>query len=38
MKTLIIFNKEPYDNTDVNWNGLRLAKTLKKNGVDVRIF
>ena len=24
MKTLIIFNREPYDNTDVTWNGLRL--------------
>lgn len=25
MKILIIFNREPYDNTDVTWNGLRLA-------------
>ncbi|MFO7735087.1 MAG: DsrE family protein [bacterium] len=38
MKVLIIFNREPYDMTDVTWNGLRLAKTLKKSGVDVRIF
>ncbi len=38
MKVLIIFNREPYDNTDVTWNGLRLAKTLRKNNVDVRIF
>ncbi len=38
MKTLIIFNREPYDNTDVTWNGLRLAETLRKNNVEVRIF
>ncbi len=22
MKSLLIFNREPYDNTDVTWNGL----------------
>ncbi|PID93504.1 MAG: sulfur reduction protein DsrE [Bacteroidetes bacterium] len=38
MKTLIIFNRDPYDNTDVTWNGLRLAKTLHKNQAEVRIF
>jgi uncharacterized protein involved in oxidation of intracellular sulfur len=38
MKVLIIFNHEPYDNTDVTWNGLRLAETLRKNGQEVRIF
>ncbi|PIE47332.1 MAG: sulfur reduction protein DsrE [Gammaproteobacteria bacterium] len=38
MKTLIIFNREPYDNTDVTWNGLRLAETLRQKGVEVRIF
>lgn len=38
MKVLIIFNREPYDNTDVNWNGLRLAGTLRKNNHEVRIF
>lgn len=38
MKTLIIFNREPYDNTDVTWNGLRLAETLRKKGQEVRIF
>jgi uncharacterized protein involved in oxidation of intracellular sulfur len=38
MKVLIIFNREPYDNTDVTWNGLRLAETLRKNGQEVRIF
>ncbi len=38
MKVLIIFNREPYDNTDVTWNGLRLAQTLRKSGHEVRIF
>lgn len=28
MKILLIFNREPYDNTDVTWNGLRLAGKL----------
>ena len=38
MKVLIIFNREPYDNTDVTWNGLRLAETLRANGHELRIF
>ncbi|MDD2229463.1 MAG: DsrE family protein [Candidatus Cloacimonetes bacterium] len=38
MKVLIIFNREPYDNTDISWNGLRLANTLCKNGNELRIF
>ncbi|HPN39056.1 MAG TPA: DsrE family protein [Melioribacteraceae bacterium] len=38
MKVLIVFNREPYDGTDVTWNGLRLADTLRKNGNEVRIF
>ncbi len=38
MKTLIILNRVPYDNTDVTWNALRLAETLRKNSVEVRIF
>ncbi len=38
MKVLIIFNREPYDNTDVTWNGLRLAETLRASGNEVRIF
>jgi len=37
-KILIIFNREPYDNTDVTWNGLRLAETLRKKGHEVLIF
>jgi uncharacterized protein involved in oxidation of intracellular sulfur len=35
---LIIFNREPYDGTDVTWNGLRLSETLRKKGNEVRIF
>jgi len=38
MKVLIIFNREPYDNTDITWNGLRLADTLRQNGHEVKIF
>lgn len=38
MSTLIIFNRQPYDNTDVTWNGLRLANTLVGMGNEVRIF
>jgi len=38
MKVLIIFNREPYDNTDVTWNGLRLAGKLVEAGQAVRIF
>ena len=38
MKILFIFNREPYDTTDITWNALRLAQTLKKSGQEVRIF
>lgn len=38
MKTLIIFNRQPYDNTDVTWNGLRLADKLLDVGQTVKIF
>jgi len=38
MKILIIFNREPYDATDVAWNGLRLADKLVDAGSEVRIF
>ncbi len=38
MTILIIFNREPYDNTDVTWNGLRLAGQLAETKQDVRIF
>ncbi len=32
MKTLLIFNRAPYDDTDVTWNGLRL---LMNDAVDM---
>ena len=38
MKILLIFNREPYDNTDVSWNGLRLAGKLCEGGTEVRLF
>ncbi|SBT03457.1 DsrE family protein [Candidatus Accumulibacter aalborgensis] len=38
MKVLLIFNREPYDNTDVTWNGLRLAGKLVEGDNEVRIF
>lgn len=38
MSVLMIFNRQPYDNTDVTWNALRLAQTLVKQNQRVRIF
>ncbi len=38
MNILIIFNRPPYDNTDVTWNGLRLAGQLVQKGQAVRMF
>jgi len=38
MKILIIFNRQAYDNTDVTWNGLRLAGKLLETGQELRIF
>jgi uncharacterized protein involved in oxidation of intracellular sulfur len=38
MSILIVFNREPYDSTDVTWNGLRLAAKLADGGHEVRIF
>jgi len=38
MSILIVFNHQPYDGSDVAWNGLRLAKNLLKKGEDIRIF
>ncbi|EDM24576.1 DsrE/DsrF/TusD sulfur relay family protein [Caminibacter mediatlanticus] len=38
MKFLFIFNHQPYDGSDLTWNGLRLAKNLHNRGHDVRIF
>ena len=38
MNALIIFNRPPYDGTDVTWNGLRLAETLLGTGMTVKVF
>ncbi len=38
MNILIVFNRPPYDGTDVTWNGLRLAGKLAEQGHAVRIF
>jgi len=38
MKIVIVFNRQPYDNTDVTWNGLRLAGKLLEAGQEVRLF
>lgn len=38
MRVLLIFNKEPYDGTDLTWNGLRLANQLHEDNHEVRIF
>jgi uncharacterized protein involved in oxidation of intracellular sulfur len=38
MKILFIFNRQPYDNTDVTWNGLRLAGKLLESEKEIRIF
>ena len=38
MKILIIFNRQPYDGTDITWNGLRLADKLLDEGVEVKLF
>ena len=38
MKVLIIFNCNPYDGTDVTWNGLRLVDKLLDIGVEVKLF
>jgi uncharacterized protein involved in oxidation of intracellular sulfur len=38
MKVLIIFNRDPYDGSDITWNGLRLAEQLFNAGLEVKIF
>jgi uncharacterized protein involved in oxidation of intracellular sulfur len=38
MTLLLIFNRPPYDGTDVTWNGLRLAGQLVQAGHKPRIF
>ena len=38
MNALLIFNRNPYDGTDVTCNGLRLAEQLLNVGLGVNIF
>ena len=38
MKILLLFNRNPYDGTDITWNGLRLAEQLLNTGLKVNIF
>ena len=38
MNTVIIFNRQPYDGTDITWNGLRLADALLDRAIKVRVF
>ena len=38
MKILIIFNLDPYNGTDITWNGLRLAKKMVETDQEVRLF
>jgi len=38
MNALVIFNRNPYDGTDITWNGLRLAEQLFNTGLEVNIF
>ncbi|MBN2456405.1 MAG: DsrE family protein [Sedimentisphaerales bacterium] len=38
MKSLIVFNRNPYDGSDITWNGLRLAEQLLNAGLEVNIF
>ncbi|MDD5134118.1 MAG: DsrE family protein [Phycisphaerae bacterium] len=35
---LLVFNRNPYDGTDVIWNALRLAEQLLNLGISVNIF
>ncbi len=35
---LLIFNRNPYDGSDVTWNGLRLAEKLLELQLEVKIF
>ena len=38
MKILVIFNNNPYDGTDVTWNGLRLIEKLLDLELEVNVF
>ena len=38
MKVLVVFNRNPYDGTDVTWNAIRLGEKLLDKGVELKIF
>ena len=38
MKALFIFNHNPYDGSDISWNGLRLIEELMNLDIEVRVF
>lgn len=38
MTVLIIFNRNPYDGTDVTWNALRLCEKILDEGMTLKIF
>ena len=38
MNILFLFNRNPYDGTDVTWNGLRLAQQLVNQETELRVF
>ena len=35
---LLVFNRNPYDGTDIAWKGLRLAEQLLNSDLEVNIF
>jgi uncharacterized protein involved in oxidation of intracellular sulfur len=35
---LLVFNRNPYDGTDITWNALRLAEQMLNIGINVNIF
>jgi len=37
-EALIVFNRNPYDSSDITWNGLRLTEQLLNAGLEVKIF
>jgi len=38
MKVLVIFNHQPYDGSDIAWNGLRLCGQLLQAKAELRVF
>jgi uncharacterized protein involved in oxidation of intracellular sulfur len=38
MSVLMVLNRQPYDGSDVTWNGLRLVRRLGEDGHEVRVF